>query len=195
MKRLFLFFFVIHFSCFVFYAQQYEKVNNQTVSGNTVLSVFESQRKQLFNFDWKFKLGRDDVDKVTSLDYDDSAWRILDLPHDFQFETEWTKSGKAARGFKKMCEGWYRKTFNADVSWKGKKVLIDFGGIIYLGDVYLNGKKIASTDYGYVGFEVDVTNELNYDNPNVLAVWAGTGTEGGSRWYTGGGIFAMCISN
>ncbi|MDL2242086.1 DUF4982 domain-containing protein, partial [Bacteroidales bacterium OttesenSCG-928-L03] len=59
----------------------------------------------------------------------------------------------------------------------------------YLGDVYLNGKKVASTDYGYVSFEADITQELNYDKPNVLAVWSGTGPEKGSRWYTGGGLF------
>lgn len=38
-----------------------------------------------------------------------------------------------------------------------KRVILDFGGIIYLGDVYLNGTKIASTDYGYVGLEADLT--------------------------------------
>ena len=56
-----------------------------------------------------------------------------------------------------MCEGWYRKSFPTDPSWKGKRVVLDFGGIIYLGDVYLNGTKIASTDYGYVGLEADLT--------------------------------------
>lgn len=181
--------FAVLLSCFAAQAQQYEKVKDQIVGGNVPLATFDQQRKQLFNFDWKFKLGKDDAQKVTSLDYDDSSWRTLDLPHDFQFEMEWTKDGKGSRGFKKMGEGWYRKTFTADPSWQGKEVLLDFGGIIYYGDVYLNGKKVGSTEYGYVSFEIDVTKYLNYSKPNVLAVWASTGSNGGSRWYTGGGIF------
>lgn len=88
-----------------------------------------------------------------------------------------------------MCEGWYRKTFQADSLWKGKRVVMDFGGIIYLGDVYLNGHKIASTDYGYVGIEADLTPYLHFDKENTVAVYASTGPKKGSRWYTGGGLF------
>ena len=68
----------------------------------------------------------------TSPTLDDSSWRTLDLPHDFQFEHPWTESGGGARGFKPMCEGWYRKSFPTDPSWKGKRVVLNFGGIIYL---------------------------------------------------------------
>ena len=168
---------------------QYENKKEEIVNGNVELSSFASQREQLLNNDWRFRLGKADAKEVTSTDFDDSGWRTLDLPHDFQFETEWTKEGKGSRGFKKMCEGWYRKSFNADLSWKGRQILLDFGGIIYLGDVYLNGQKIASTDYGYVGFEADITKVISYDKPNVIAVWASTGPDKGSRWYTGGGLF------
>ena len=120
---------------------------------------------------------------------DDSSWRTLDLPHDFQFEQPWTENGGGARGFKPMCEGWYRKSFPTDPSWKGKRVVLDFGGIIYWGDVYLNGTKIVSTDYGYVGLEADLTPFLRHDGENVVAVYASTGPKKGSRWYTGGGLF------
>ena len=112
---------------------------------------------------------------------DDSSWRTLDLPHDFQFEQPWTENGGGARGFKPMCEGWYRKSFPTDPSWKGKRVVLDFGGIIYWGDVYLNGTKIVSTDYGYVGLEADLTPFLRHDGENVVAVYASTGPKKGSR--------------
>lgn len=52
---------------------------------------------------------------------------------------------------------------------------MDFEGIIYLGDVYLNGYKIASTDYGYVGIEADLTPYLHFDKENVVAVYTSTG--------------------
>lgn len=58
-----------------------------------------------------------------------------------------------------------------------------------IGDVWLNGKKVGSTDYGYLGFETDITGLLNYDKDNVVAVYASTGRKEGSRWYTGGGLY------
>ena len=72
---------------------------------------------------------------------------------------------------------------------KGKRILLDFGGIMYTGDVFLNGKRIGGTDYGYVGFEIDITNELKWDAANELAVVADTREPNNSRWYTGGGLF------
>lgn len=142
---------------------------------------------QLFNFDWKFKEG--DIENAQQISFNDTDWRSLDLPHDFQFEQPWDKDAGGARGFKAMGTGWYRKTFNADPAWKGKRVLIDFEGIILLGDVWLNGEKIGSTEYGYLGFESDISKLLKYDQPNVVAVRASTGASGGSRWYTGGGLY------
>ena len=170
---------------------QYQNVQEKALMKNTPLEGFVSQQKALFNFDWKFQLVTKE-NKGTNFAapaLDDSSWRILDLPHDFQFEHPWTKAGGGARGFKPMCEGWYRKSFQADPLWKGKRVVMDFGGIIYLGDVYLNGHKIASTDYGYVGIEADLTPYLHFDKENIVAVYASTGPKKGSRWYTGGGLF------
>lgn len=170
---------------------QYQNVQEKASLVNVPLEKFVSQQKTLFNFDWKFQLVIEE-NKGTNFAapaLDDSSWRILDLPHDFQFEQPWTKAGGGARGFKPMCEGWYRKSFQADPLWKGKRVVMDFGGIIYLGDVYLNGHKIASTDYGYVGIEADLTPYLHFDKENIVAVYASTGPKKGSRWYTGGGLF------
>jgi len=149
----------------------------------------EGQRvSQLFNFDWKFKLG--ETANAESPQLDDSDWRSQDLPHDFQIEMPWYNDKTArGRGFKQMATGWYRKTFNADPAWKGKRVILDFEGIMLHGDAYLNGKKIGGTDYGYLGFEANITKLLKYDQPNVLAVHCSTGNMPNSRWYTGGGLF------
>ena len=75
------------------------------------------------------------------------------------------------------------------VKTKENDALIDFQGIMYLGDVYLNGKRIGGTDYGYVGFEIDITKALRYGEENTIAVYANTADSKNSRWYTGGGIF------
>ncbi|MGF2413213.1 glycoside hydrolase family 2 TIM barrel-domain containing protein [Ferruginibacter sp.] len=158
--------------CFatVVFAQQ----NNESVRIN-----------QLFNFDWKFKAG--DIPDAKNIFFDDANWRKLDLPHDFQIEQPWDSTANRGRGFKTLGTGWYRKTFKADPAWKGKIILLDFEGIMLHGDVWVNGKKIGGTAYGYLGFEADIAALIKYDADNVVAVRAAT--DGGSRWYTGGGLF------
>lgn len=155
-----------------------------------------------FNFGWQFHLGKADIASLDQI----SDWRTIDVPHDFQTEEPWTApatgekadtkneaaniaSRLSARGFKEMNTGWYRKVFHAPDSLKGKRVLIDFEGILYVADVYLNGQRVGGTDYGYVGFEIDLTKNLRYGEDNVIDVCASTSGVNTSRWYTGGGIF------
>ncbi|AHF15124.1 glycoside hydrolase family 2 TIM barrel-domain containing protein [Niabella soli] len=147
----------------------------------------ETRINQLFNFGWRFHFG--DAKDAEKPGYDDAGWKALDLPHDFQINQPWVEAAGGARGFKEMSTGWYRKTFKADPAWKGKKVLLDFEGIMLTGDAWLNGEKIGGTDYGYLGFETDISKLLRYDGDNVVAVRASTGDKGASRWYTGGGLF------
>lgn len=156
------------------------------------------------NFDWQF--GRGDQPGAESVSFDDSAWETVNLPHDFQIHQQWVepsadekpdldnpmaniKSRLSARGFKEMGSGWYRKTFTPDEAWKGKRVVLDFEGILLVGDAYLNGERIGGTDYGYLGFECDITDKLKYGEPNVIAVFADTGKPENSRWYTGAGLY------
>ena len=108
--------------------------------------------------------------------YNDAKWRSLSLPHDWSIESNFssvfpaTNQGGALPG----GIGWYRKTFKANESWKGKRVLLDFEGIMLNGEVWVNGKKIGGTDYGYLGFETDIAPVIKYDADNVVAVRAAT---------------------
>lgn len=147
----------------------------------------ESPRtSELFNFGWKFQQG--DVADGQDPALNDQGWRKLDLPHDFQIEQPWDKTANRSLGFKTPDVGWYRKTFKADPKWRGKQVLLDFEGIMLAGEVWVNGKKVGGTAYGYLGFETNIADVLNYDGDNVVAVRAST-RDGNSRWYTGGGLF------
>lgn len=159
----------------------------QSVLSSAQNGIEQVRQSQLFNFGWKFQSG--DLKDAQSIDYNDSDWRVLDLPHDFQIEQPWDESAGGARGFKAMGTGWYRKAFKADSAWKNKRVLLDIEGIMLIGDVWVNGQKVGSTDYGYLGFEADITKQLKYDAENIVAVRASTGKQGASRWYTGGGLF------
>lgn len=159
----------------------------QSVLSSAQNGIEQVRQSQLFNFGWKFQSG--DLKDAQSIEYNDSDWRVLDLPHDFQIEQPWDESAGGARGFKAMGTGWYRKAFKADSAWKDKRVLLDIEGIMLVGDVWVNGQKVGSTDYGYLGFESDITKQLKYDAENIIAVRASTGKQGASRWYTGGGLF------
>ena len=132
---------------------------------------------QLLNFGWRFHAG--DVAGAAAPDFDDSSWRTVDVPHDFQIEQPWVspsadekadnndpaaniKSRLSSRGFKEMGRSWYRYHLQPSDSLRGRRLLLDFGGILYTADVYLNGERIGGTDYGYVGFEIDVTDKLRF---------------------------------
>ena len=156
------------------------------------------------NFGWRFHAG--DVKNAEQKSFADADWRTVNVPHDFQIEQPWVapaadekadnsdaaaniKSRLSSRGFKEMGKGWYRLHLTPADSLKGRRLLLQFDGIIFTGDVYLNGERIGGTNYGYVGFEVDVTDKLKFGQENVIAVMADTREPGNSRWYTGGGLF------
>ncbi len=156
------------------------------------------------NFGWRFHSG--DIQGAEAVSFDDSQWQTVDVPHDFQISQPWVppakdekadnsdgasnvKSRLSSRAFKEMGIGWYRKTITPDASMKGRRVLLDFEGIMLVGDVYLNGERIGGTEYGYLGFDADVSKLLKYGQPNVIAVKANTQRPENSRWYTGGGLF------
>ena len=156
------------------------------------------------NNGWLFYAGDANGAEVAS--FDDSSWQEVNLPHDFQIHQPWVapaadersdddnpmaniRSRLSARAFKEMGQGWYRKTFTPPAEWKGKRILVDFEGILLVGDVYLNGERIGGTDYGYLGFDADISKKLKFGEPNVIAVKADTGAPENSRWYTGAGIY------
>ena len=167
-------------------------------------STLHAQRTtESLNFGWNFHRGNADI---SNINVNDGTWQTVDVPHDFQISQDWVppsadekennsdgasnfKSRLSARGFKEMGDGWYVKTITPAETLKGKRVLLDFEGIMYVGDVYLNGKRIGGTDYGYLGFDIDISKLLHYGQPNTIAVHASTSGPMNSRWYTGGGLF------
>lgn len=157
------------------------------------------------NFGWMFHAG--DIPAIpTTMPKDGDSWQAVDLPHDFQIEQPWVapgndeqgdnsdqasnfKSRLSARGFKEMGIGWYVRTIRSKEEWKNRRVIIDFQGIMYIGDVYLNGERVGGTDYGYLGFDIDLSKKLRFGEDNVIVVKANTQEPLNSRWYTGGGLF------
>lgn len=143
-------------------------------------------RRQLFNDNWKFILGDQSNAQVNA--YDDSKWEDLQLPHDYSLSQDYSKSGEAESGYKLGGIGWYRKQFTLNESSQDKRVIIEFGGVYMNASVYINGHKLGDHPNGYTPFAYDMTDYINYDGDNVLAVKVDHKFPS-SRWYSGSGIY------
>ncbi len=155
---------------------------------------------QSFDTGWKFALvNRTDITDPTgayanaaSPSYDDSAWRSVDVPHDWSIELDpvtGTGTGTTSgTGFYQGGLGWYRKTFTLPASAAGKRVAVDFDGVYMDSVIYFNGVQVGAHPYGYTGFEVDLPNPKTDGSPNVLAVQV-RHKQPSSRWYSGSGIY------
>ena len=156
------------------------------------------------NQGWQFHRG--DVKNIDELKSTQSGDDVVNLPHDFLIGQDWVapdaserpdnsdagsnvRSRLSSRGFKEMGIGWYRYELTPKDEWKGKRIVLDFQGIMLVGDVYLNGKRIGGTDYGYLGFDIDLSKLLKWGQPNEIAVKADTQNPSNSRWFTGAGLY------
>jgi beta-galactosidase len=138
---------------------------------------------------WKFFLG--DPNGAEERSFEDASWRKVDLPHDWSIEGRPDKSNPTASGggFFPAGTGWYRKTFSAPAEWRGKRVSVEFDGVYRNATVFLNGRKLGNQPYGYSSFRFDLTPDLDFSGPNVLAVRVDNSAQPNSRWYSGSGIY------
>lgn len=156
------------------------------------------------NQGWQFHRG--DVKNIAELKSTQSGDDVVNLPHDFLIGQDWVapdaserpdnsdagsnvRSRLSPRGFKEMGIGWYRYELTPKAEWKGKRIVLDFQGIMLVGDVYLNGKRIGGTDYGYLGFDIDLSKLLKWGEANEITVKADTRNPNNSRWFTGAGLY------
>jgi beta-galactosidase len=176
-------------------------------------AVAEPIRDQLFDLGWRFLRG--DVPGAENPGFDDSAWRKIDLPHDWSIEdltpnadaagagTIWVggntptrigpfdvalSQGQEATGWVVGGIGWYRKHFRFAPQNENAQTEIRFDGVYMNSEVWINGHSLGSHPYGYTPFVYDLTPFLKRDGENVLAVKVRNEGEN-SRWYSGSGIY------
>jgi len=147
------------------------------------------ERKQLFDYDWKFFLG--DASEAKANNFNDANWRKLDLPHDWSIEGQIHPKNPTGGGggYFPAGIGWYRKTFQAPDAWNAKKIAIYFEGVYMNSEVFINGKSLGVYPYGYSSFSYDLTPYLNFGKENVIAVRVDNSQHVNSRWYSGSGIY------
>ncbi len=136
---------------------------------------------------WKFARGAHE--KAHLVNFDDSKWENVTVPHDWAIAGPFDAAGDGNTGkLPWKGEGWYRLSFDMTGDLKGKTIYLVFDGILSSPGVFVNGKPAGRWDYGYNSFYLDITRLIRIGGKNVLAVHADTRNHD-SRWYPGAGIF------
>ncbi len=127
--------------------------------------------------------------------FDDRAWRVVDLPHDWAVELPFNPDGSSSHGYKPLGKrfpatsiGWYRKSFLVSDSLLGKRIAIQFDGVFRNSEAWVNGFYLGQEKSGYSSFQYDITDYLNYGGSNVVAVRVDATMEEG-WFYEGAGIY------
>jgi beta-galactosidase len=159
-----------------------------------------ANRDRNFNDGWKFI--RDSLSGAEAIEYDDSKWTQLDLPHDWSIavlpgeESEGQigpfsklSPGNTATGYVIGGTAWYRKHFSLEKSDAGKIICLRFDGVYMETEVWVNGKNAGNHVYGYTPFYFDITSLLNKPGENNVIAVKVSNTGRNSRWYSGSGIY------
>ena len=151
------------------------------------LTAIQARQRQNFDADWLFMLG--DSAQMSQVDYNDSHWRCLDVPHDWAIEGDFYVGNPSGAGGGALPGGigWYRKKFEVE-SLKSERLFLEFDGVYMNSTVYVNGQQVGFRPYGYSSFEYDITPYV-HQGENVVAVRVDNSDQPNSRWYSGCGIY------
>ncbi len=134
-------------------------------------------------------------DGPAAAEFEDRPWRRVDLPHDWAVELPFSDKGSSqhgmkavGRGFPENSVGWYRRELAIPATGKGQRFTLEFDGVFRDSVVWVNGHYLKREASGYSGFQVDITDYLNFGGRNVVAVRVDATTQEG-WWYAGAGIY------
>ncbi|RCW77342.1 glycoside hydrolase family 2 TIM barrel-domain containing protein [Saliterribacillus persicus] len=150
----------------------------------------ELSRKNIdFDANWLFYKGN--PSGAEEINYDDSTWRKLNVPHDWSIEGEFDENNESGKSgaFLSTGIGWYRKHFDLDELEENKQEYLYFDGVYHNSEVWCNGNYLGKHPYGFTGFYYDLTSYLNKDEKNIIAVKVDNSDQQNCRWYTGSGIY------
>lgn len=127
--------------------------------------------------------------------FDDRDWRKIDLPHDWAVEQSFSGEASHSHGYKTVgwkypesSVGWYRKSFFIPSDDLGRRISVQFDGVFRNSQVWINGFYLGHEPSGYMGFEYDITDYLNYNGNNIITVRVDASVEEG-WFYEGAGIY------
>lgn len=136
---------------------------------------------------WRCHAG--DAPGAQAVGYDDSAWRIVQLPHDDSAESDFD-AAYPANGYVRSGVLWYRRSFASPGRHAGGKRYLMFDGAAMNAEVWVNGRCLGTHPYAFTPFWYDVTPYLRpAGEENVLAVKADASLQPFGRSYQGNGLF------
>ena len=137
---------------------------------------------------WRFYKG--DVPGAETEGFNDASWRQVSVPHDWSIEGPFDKDNPSggAGAFLPGGVSYYRRHISLGKD-AGKRVFIEFDGVMAHSSVWLNGKLLGERPNGYVSFGYDLTPYVHFGRDNVLVVKTDTSQQPASRWYEGAGIY------
>lgn len=142
------------------------------------------------NFDRAWRFSKSDLPNAAVPAFDDSSWRLVNVPHDWSNEGPFGPEYASGNGYAPGGVAWYRKHFRLDSAATNKIVAVEFDGIYQHSEVWINGHFAGGRPYGYASFECELTPFLKFGNAeNVIAVRVDHSRYADSRWYTGSGIY------
>lgn len=136
---------------------------NNTLTFN---SESANSPRTILNFNDNWGYYRKDLEGAQAIDFDDSDFAPVSIPHTMRLEKN--PAGDVKDVFQGV--GWYRRYFTLDEKYKGKQIRIDFESVMMDCDVYLNGEKLGEHHGGYMEFSIDITNKVDFEKTNVLAL-------------------------
>lgn len=143
-----------------------------------------------FDSAWLFAKG--DIAGAEHPGFADAEWQPVDLPHDWAIAGPFDRDAPAtgSGGFLPTGVAWYRKHFTLPAADAGKRVFVEFGGVMDRSGVWINGMHVGHRPNGYSSFRYELTPHLRpAGQANVIAVRADTSAQPASRWYAGSGIY------
>ena len=151
-------------------------------------AIPDSRQHLLIDKEWKFI--QSDVEGAEKPDFNDTNWRILNLPHDWSIEGEFREDAitKGPGGYLPTGIGWYRKHLNIPSISRDLRYWIEFDGVYMNSDVWINGQHLGKHPYGYTSFYYDLTPYI-IKGENIIAVKVDNSLQPNSRWYSGSGIY------
>jgi beta-galactosidase len=193
------------FACAVLLAAQLAVAQSPPVLRSSAAA--EGGREHLsLDANWKFHLG-DDWPNASDLShlgtstgpiterFNDSAWRPVNLPHDWGIELPFDRTGDKDHGYRPLGRNfpsnsiaWYRRTFDLPSGDSGKRIWLTFDGAFRDTTVWVNGWLVRRHEGGYNPFREDITDVVHFGGRNTVAVRVDA-TKFEGWFYEGAGIY------